>query len=190
MIAAVGRLEESRLRTAAPKLIGVAVDLPHRGVENVWVRRVEQQIDRAGLRALEENLLPIAAAVSASKNTALVVSAGRIAECGDIDEVRVLGMDANARDGACRGESHVLPARARVRGSVHAVALHDVPAKLHFTHTHIDDVRMRRRDGYGADGGTIYLTVGHGPPAHATIRGLPEPATGGAKVILERPARA
>ena len=77
--------------------------------ECVGWRRCE--IDRAGLFADEQHLLPGRAAVDALEDAALLVRAEGVTERRDPDDVGIVGMDADLADVAGVFESDVGPAR-------------------------------------------------------------------------------
>src|SRR3712207_8389806 len=62
-VATVSRLENAASRTATLERPGLAIDFPETRIDNVWIGRIENQIDRARLVAATENLLPRLAAI-------------------------------------------------------------------------------------------------------------------------------
>ena len=73
-----------------------------------------------------------------------------MAEGGNVHDVGVARIDADARDGLRLLESEVRPHLAGVRTAIHAVALHDVAAEFRLAHADVDDVRIGLCDRDGA----------------------------------------
>ena len=93
-------------------------------------------------------------------------------------------------DGQRLLEPDVRPGLAGVGRLVDAVALEHVAAQLGLAHPDVDDVRVRLGDGDRADRGGLEEAIGDGTPRQAAVGRLPQPAAGGAEVVLERPAGA
>jgi len=98
-VAAVRRLEQSAARTAARHLVFDPERFPQRGEHHVRCLAVDRNIDRPGLIVPEERLLPGLAAVCALENAAFVARRSVLAEGGDVNDVRVGGVDADLRYG-------------------------------------------------------------------------------------------
>ncbi len=167
-----------------------AVHLPQAGVERVGRAGIHREIDRARLRVSEQHPIPRLAAVARAEDASLLGGRIRVAEHRRIDEVRVLRVDANARDGHRVGQPDVGPRLPAVGCPVDAVALDDIAPQLHFAHPDVDDIRIRLRDRHGADRRRLQKGVGGRAPRGAAVGRLPEAAAGRAEVVLERPARA
>ena len=189
-VAAVVGAVEPGIRSAAPHLPGLAVHLPDGRVEHFGVPPVDDQVGGAGAGAHEEDPFPGVPPVGGAEHAALFVVAVGMAERGHIDQVRVHRVDADAGDRLGVGEAHMPPGLAAVAAPVHPVALGDAAAQLRLPAADEHDVRVRLGHGDGADGGTGDLPVGHREPGGPGIQGLPEPAAGGAEVVLVLPAGA
>src|SRR5690606_2693195 len=126
-LAAVGGHPQAAVGAAARDLPEGAVGLPDRGVHDARVG-VQRQVDRAGLGALVEHLAPGLAAVDRLEDAALLVRPEGMPERRDVDDVRVLGVDAHLGDVAGVGQAHVPPGAPAVGGLVHAVAVRHVDA--------------------------------------------------------------
>jgi hypothetical protein len=190
VIAAVGRLEESAAGAAARHHVRHAERFPQRRVHDLGIFRIEIQLDAARLVVAKQHLLPGLAAVFGSEDTAFGIRAGGMAERRDEDDVGVGGMDPDLRDHLRLDEPDVRPRLARVSRLVHAVALRDVAAQLALAHPDVDDVRVRWRDGDGADRGARELAVGDRGPGCAAVDRLPKSAAGRAEIIFVRARRA
>ena len=83
---------------------------------------------------------PGLAAVFGAIDAAGFVGSIRVAEGGDIDDVGVGRMDADAGDGLGIVEAEVLPFLTAIDGPIDSVTLHDVAAELSFAHADVDDV--------------------------------------------------
>src|SRR5690606_3974198 len=98
------------------------------------------QIDRTDVRVDEQHALPVLAAVVAAIDAARLARSRHVPHHGGVDDVRVLGMDADAADVARIGQPAELPRRARVDRLVDAVAGADVAAPGLLTAADVDDV--------------------------------------------------
>src|SRR5690606_35578983 len=107
----------------------LALAAPQRRVDRVRVRRVQLEVDRADAVRHEQHVLPRAAAVRRTVDTALAALAERVAQRGDVDAVRVLGMDLDRADLAHVPEAQEAPGLARVVAPPDAAAHDDVRAQ-------------------------------------------------------------
>ena len=186
-VAAVGGLVQAAARTAARHLVFDAVGLPQRGEHHVRVPAIDRDIRGAGLRVLEQHLLPRRAAVGALEDAALVARHAVLAEVGDEHDVGIRRMDADFRDRVGVGEADVGPGLARVGRLVDAVAGHDVAADARFTHPDVHRVGVRLGDSDRPDRCALDLTIGDRRPVHAAVGRLPQAAADGAEVAFLRP---
>ena len=97
-VAAVGALEDAAARPAGDEHPWRASRLPEGGIEHVGVVRVHGEIAHAGGVVAEEDLRPVAAPVPGAIHTAIRCRRPDVSLCGDVDDVRVGGMHAHARD--------------------------------------------------------------------------------------------
>src|SRR5262249_37937778 len=146
---------------------GFSGDFPEARVDDARVRRVHGEIDGAGVVAALEDLFPGGAAVGGAVDAAHFVRAPEVAERGAIDDVRVLGVNADGADMVGILKADVAPGVAGVDGLVDAVAVGGVAADAGFTHTGVNDVGVGIGDGDGTDGAGFELAVGHGDPGEA-----------------------
>src|SRR5206468_7787739 len=116
-----------------------ASEAPGGGVEDARVRRIERQVDRAGVATHVEDAVPRLAAVARAEHAALLVWPERVAHRRDVDEIGIVRMDADARDVARVFEADVLPRLAGVRRLPHAIAVRDVSADRLLAGTDVDD---------------------------------------------------
>src|SRR5581483_853628 len=86
--------------------------LPQRGEQRACIVGREDDVDRARVRIRPEDLLPVRAAVARAEYAALRVGSVRMAERGDVDEVRVARIDEDLADLLRVGESDMAPAAA------------------------------------------------------------------------------
>ena len=86
-------------------------------------------------------------AVGGFEDAALGVASIRMSERRDKHDVGVARIDADLGDRLRLLESDVGPALSAVGAPVHAIALHDITAKLRLTHSDVDDVGVRLGDG-------------------------------------------
>ena len=184
VIARVGGFEEAATRSAAGQSPGGAIDVPDGGEKDVGVVRVQDQIDGARMVVAVEDFLPGGATVFGAEHAALGIAPVGMAQGGDIDDIGVGGMNADARNGLRVGEAGVFPGAAGVGGLVDAIALHDVAAQFGFAHPDVDRIGIGLGDRDGADGGAMDLAIGDRAPGGAAVGSLPEAAPGGAEVVF------
>ena len=182
-VAAVGGLVESAIGAAAFECPGLADDSPDGSVEDVGVAGIEDEVDGAGFVALVEDLLPSLAAVGGTEDAALFIGAGHVAERGDVDDVGILRMDADAADLLGVGESDVFPGAAGVGRFVDTVAVRGIAADAAFAHAGVDHVGIGIGYGDCADRAGLELAVGDGIPIGAAVGGFEDAAAGGAEII-------
>jgi hypothetical protein len=190
VLTGVGAPEQSAARATAGHLPGGARRLPGGGEENVGMLRIEGEVDGATRVVAVEHLPPALAAVGGLEHPALHVASMRMAEGGDVDDVRIARVDADLRDRVRLGEPNVRPGLAGVDRLVDAIPLHDVPADAGLAHAGVDDVGVGLRDRQRADGAGAKLAVGDGIPGGPAVEGLPDTPTHRAEVVLEGPRRA
>ena len=181
--AAVGRLVQPAARTVRRRINapGRTTGVPERGVNRLRIARIEGQIDRADVVALEEHLLPRGAAVTRSVDATVRVRAVHVAERRHEDDVGILRMDDDLPDLPRVVEAEVRPGPARVGRLVHSVAVRDLRPHVGFARAHVDDVRVRRGDRDGSDRGDG-LRVEYRQPGAPRVRRLPHAAADGAEV--------
>ena len=181
-LAAVGGLEQAASGTAARHRVLDAVRLPQGGKHDVRIAPVDRDVGASGLRIAEERTLPRLAAVHALEDAALVARFAVVAEVGDVDDVGVGRMDADAGDRLRLAEADVRPRLAGVGRLIQAVAGQDVAADARLAHPEEDDVGVRFGHGDRADRRALDLTVGDGCPRLAAVDRLPQPAADRARV--------
>ena len=164
--AAVGRLHHAALVVAGlhARVAPLAADaLPRGRVQRVRIGRVHHEVDRAGARALVEDLAPGPAAVGRLEHAAHLVVGPFVTRGRHVHDVRVGGMDDDARDGLAVGQAHVLPGPSGVRRFVDADARHRRAEDVGFAGAHPHDVRVRRRHGDVADARGRHVLPDHLP---------------------------
>src|SRR5690606_35747592 len=118
----------------------LAFGAPHGRVEHVRVAGLELDIHGAGGIGQVEHALPAQAAIARAVHAALCVGAERIADGGDVRDVRIGGMHAHPADVADLTESGVHPGLSRVDRLPHALADGDVGAVAVGSGAHVDGV--------------------------------------------------
>jgi hypothetical protein len=164
---------------------GVPAGLPERDVDDVGVRRVELEVDRAGGVVHEQDLVPRLPAVRGLEESTVATRDVCRAERGDVDDVGAAGVDVDRPDLLRLLEPHVAPRLAGILRHPHTVAVRHVAADARLATANPHDVGVFRIDGDGADG-TAEVLVGHRLPVDPTIGGLEHAAAGGAHPVLER----
>ena len=109
VLAAIGALVERAPGPAGGKRVRVPERLPERGVEHVRIRRVDDEIARAGRIVAHEHLSPRRAAIGRLVDATLLIRSPEGALRGDPDDVGVRGVDAHAADLARSLEAQELP---------------------------------------------------------------------------------
>ena len=87
---------------------------PERGVENARVVRIHGEIMRTDFFTGEEDLLPGLAAIARAIDSALLIRPMSMAQCRDVHEIRVLGMDTHLADLTRIFQSQVHPGLASI----------------------------------------------------------------------------
>src|SRR5262249_27345633 len=97
-VAAVGGFVETTAAPAALEAPRRPPGLPETREQDSRVHRIHREVHGAGAVVHEQDVLPGRAAVTRAKHSTIMGRREGVAERGDIDEVRVLRMDANLSD--------------------------------------------------------------------------------------------
>ncbi len=141
---AIGGAEDAALLVAGAVRPLLAVEVPHRRVQQVRVARVDVEVCRAVHVVDVEDLLPRLARVLAHEDAALLVRAEGVPDGRDIDLVGIERVDDDARDVTRVGEPEVAPGLATICGLVDPVPEGDRVAHVRFPGAHVDHVGVRR----------------------------------------------
>ena len=185
-LATIRGFPERRARAAGDQLPRPPHDLPEPCVEDARVEGVHLQLRGASFFVDAEDLLPGLAAVLRAVDAPLLVRAARMTERGDVDQVRVRGVDPHAGDLPRGVEPRVGPGPARVCGLPDAVAGREVPSDRRLSHSHVDDVRIGFGDRDRSHRARLEILVRDRFPGRAGIGRLPDPAPRPAEVVGER----
>src|SRR5438477_1754373 len=186
--AVVVRTIEAVLVAAAVEHPGRAVAFPHRGEENVWILRIENDVDAAGAVIEVENFLPGLAAIASAENAAVGIFSVGVAKSSDEGDIGIGGMDDDLADVTRVFQADIVPGFAAVVRTVDAVAKGNVAANTSFAGADIDDVGIGFRNRDAADGGSGLL-VEKRIPGNAAVSGFPNAAGNRAEIIRVRLAR-
>src|SRR5437660_4522647 len=186
--AVVVRTVEAVLVAATVERPGRTVAFPHRGEENVWILRIENDVDPTGTVVKIENFLPGLAAIASAENAALGVLAVGVAESSDEGDVGIRGMDDDFADVTRVFQADIVPGFAAVVRTVNAVAEGNVTANASFAGADVNDIGIRLGNRDAADGGSGLL-VEKRIAGNAGVSGFPNAAGNCAKVIGIRLAR-
>ena len=181
-VAAVVGAPQTRARTAGVDRPERAAGLPGGGEDAPRVRRVEREIDGAGLLTDVEDELPRVAAVGRAVDAPLGVVLRCVAERGHVDEVGVVRVHEDLADVAGLLEAGMGPRRAPIAGAVDAVAVADVDADRRFAGAGVDHVRIRLGDRERTDRARVQEAVGDALPVGACVVGAPHATGDGAEV--------
>ncbi len=154
------------------------------GEQDARIVRIETDVGSAGVFADEQHALPRLAAVGGAIDAALLVGAEGVAKDRGISNVGIRRMHDHGAD-LPDLLPDVLPRFAGVGRFVDAVARLDVAANVRLAGADVDHVRVRRRDGEGADG-RDRLVVEDRLPVDAAVGRFPDAAGRGGGVIGER----
>ena len=97
-LAAVCGTKKAASRPAARNVPEVAAGLLERRKQDARIARIHCQIDGAGIGVLVQHFAPGLSTVTRLENPALLVCTECIAERGDMDEIGIVRMDADAAD--------------------------------------------------------------------------------------------
>src|SRR6185503_463532 len=146
--AAVGRFEQSAAWAGEDTVLPWPLArLPHHRVDVNGVRRIEHDVDAAGVGILIENLLERASAVGGAEDAALLVRSVRMAQDRDEQTIGILRIDGDLRDLLAVAEAEARPRLARVGRLVDAVAGREVRTLQPFAAADINDVGVGRGHG-------------------------------------------
>ena len=186
-IAAISRLEDLAPRTATLQSPRLAIYFPERCVDNVRIGWIDNQIAGAGFVAAEKNFLPGLAAIFRSKYAALFVRRPHMSLRRDVNDIRILRMDANARNLSRVFQADVLPGLAAVRRFVNSIAVRNVAANRRLAHADIDRVRIGiRQTDRAYRSRSEDRPVSDWLPIDAAVARLPNTATGAAEIENHR----
>ncbi len=149
--AAVGRLVEPALGTAADQLSDRAAPLIRRGVEDVGVLRIHRDVGDAGVGADRQHRLPRLAAVGRLVEAAVAAGAPQRADGADVDDVGVARIDEDVLDVLGVLEPHARPRLAGIGRLVDAVAEADAALVVVLARAEPDDVGVLRIDDHRAE---------------------------------------
>ena len=148
---------------------------PHRSKNDLWISGRHGQRRSAGRIVDVEHLLPVFAAVDRFVDAAIGRRFERVADGGDIDDIRIVHIDGNLRDGRGRIQANVRPRRAAVVRAPHAVAVRDVVAHVRLAGSEINNLCVRRCHRDRTDRRNALL-IEDGRPLHAAVRRTPQSA--------------
>src|SRR5262249_13669855 len=94
-VTGVGRLEDAACRSAALEGPRLAIHLPQRGVDDVWISRIECQVGCSRLSAAIEHLLPDLASIGRAKHAALFIGPEYVSLRCDVDDFGVSRVHSN-----------------------------------------------------------------------------------------------
>ena len=187
IVAAVGGFPDARAGAAAAHLPGVTNVIPEGGIEDAGVGGVDGEFAAAGVFVeTGEEEVPGFAAVFAAVDAAVFGGAVWGTLGGDVDEVGVGGMDADACNGTGFGEAEVFPGAAGVGGFIDAIAVGGGDAADGvLAHADVDDVGVGRGDGDSADGRGFDEAIGDVAPGFAGVVRFVDASASGAEVVRE-----
>jgi hypothetical protein len=180
--AAVGGAEEATPRPPARDVPEVPARLPEGSKKDAGVVRIHAQIGGTCIRVAIQHLAPGLAAVARAEDPAFLVRAKGIAECRDVDEIGVPGMDLDAADEPGLTEPQMTPGAAGIRRFVDTVAIGYIEPDLGLPAAGIEHVGVRAGDGERTDGGGSEIAVADTAPIDPVVDRLPHTAGAGAEI--------
>ena len=149
---------------------------PHGGVNHVRIRGVDLNVGAAGVFIFGNDALPVLSAIGGTVDTALLARAiGMTQHCRE-DFIRITRIDGECGNLLAISQAgQVCPCFAGVRGFVNTVARRKVRALQSFPAADIDHIRIRRRNGDGADRPRRLVIENRVPRATVIVR-LPHSA--------------
>src|SRR5271157_610248 len=175
-VAAVGGLEQPAVRprecAVSPRTLP---RLPQHRINDLRIAGVEGEIRGARMLIFIEHLLPVLTAIRGAEDAALGIRPIGMPQDRHEDAIGIVRIHQNGRYLLAVAQAEVAPGLAGVGGLVHAIAHRKVGSLQAFAATHIDDVGVGRRYGYGADGAGG-LVVEDRLPGETVIVALPHPA--------------
>src|SRR5271167_4207832 len=150
--------------------------LPHRGVDDVGIRRIDLDIGPAGVLVLGNDSLPGFSTVGRAIDSTFFTGAIRVAEHGSKNTIGIARIDGQRGNLLSVDEAaEMSPGFAGVGGLVDAVADGEIGAVQSLAAADIDDVGVRRSDGNGSDGLSGFV-IEDGVPGATVVVGFPNAA--------------
>ena len=169
---AIDRFEDTAFLAAASESPELALKTPHARVKDVGIRRVDIQIRTAVLVIKIERFGPGPTAVRSHEHAPLFIGRKRVPHRGNVNDIRVLGIDDDGRDVFRLFQTHVFPGLPAVKCFVDAIAKRNCVARVRFAGADPNHVRVPRLHGYVADrDGALPLEDRF--PGHTAIGRLP-----------------
>ena len=126
---AIGRTIKSAARTTAREIPRLTAHLVERGEQRVRIVRIENNIDRAGVFVLAQDLGPRLAAIGRAENSAIGIRPIGVPDGSHENDVRIIRMDDERADMASIFQADVVPIAAAIDGLINAIAVGDVAAQ-------------------------------------------------------------
>src|SRR5437868_742473 len=183
MFTGIGGLEDPTPRSARHQLPRRSPRLPERGVNDLRVVGVENEVGDSGRIIPVEHASPCFATIGALVYAALGARSEDVTLCADINNVWVGGIDAHSGDLPGIREADGRPRLAAIARAPHAISVRHIAANRILAGTDVDDVGVGFADSDCADGAAEIL-VGDRRPGHAAVRGLKDTSAGSSKVVL------
>ncbi len=175
-------------RSAAREKPRLPARLPKGREHDVWIVRIEHDIDRAGVFVFPQHLAPCFATVCGSKDSAFLVRTERVPERGYKHHIFISRIDNQRADVPCIFQADVVPGLAGIDRLENPSAVRGIAADRRFAGADVNHIVIGRRNGDRADRGDRLL-VEQRNPIRAAIGSFPHAAGYCAKVICVRLAR-
>ena len=119
-------------------------------------------------------------------NPPLRVLPKRMTQCGNICDVRVVGMNTDLPNMSGLIKTQMNPAFAAIGRLIDTITKRNVDANRGLAGTRVNHIRITVRNRKRTDGGTCQIPIRDAFPVGATIRGFPDASGAGAKVKRHR----
>src|ERR1700730_7420919 len=141
------RTVESTPRSAAREKPRLPTRLPKRCEDNVWIVRVEHNVDAASVLIFAQHFGPRFSAIGRSKNSALRIRSKRMTESGDQNNVGISWIDNQRPDLPRIFQTDVFPRFPGIDRFVNTDPVGGISANRPFARASVHDVVVRRRYG-------------------------------------------
>src|SRR5690606_23382312 len=133
-------------------------DIPHTGIYDPWVTRIQYEIGSGRCIRDIKDFFPVLPSIGRFEDPPLFVRLPKIPHCSDIHRIVVLGMNADPADMLAGVQADFYPAQACIHRFPATPSTRYISPYRLFTFTNIDDVRIVFRYRHRTDG-TPKITI-------------------------------
>ena len=151
-LTSVPGLPDSAPRPSAHEAAHGASALIGGGEQDIGIRRIHDEIRRAGVLIHREHMAPALSSVAGLEHAALGVRAEEMADRGHPHDIRIRRVNEDACDALRLPESRMHERGAAVGALVDTVPERRTLPVVRLARTHVEDIGIGGREGEGADG--------------------------------------